>query len=571
MSRSGAPESIGVEALGGLGEMGHHHLALDLGSDSFVVDCGVLFAGPEDPGVEGIYPPLGPILERHQQGRLRALLLTHGHLDHIGAVPQLLRALPDLPVYGTPFTLRRLTERLNRDGPQPKQPPQFMPVQPGCWVSLGKTEVQWLSVTHSIPSACSVALRSSVGTVVHSGDFRLDATPLLGPRSDGSGLAALGEDGVDLALVDSTNAPQPGRTRSETELVAAFEALCKESPGRVVVCTFGSHLERVVGCAQAASATGRDFAVYGSSLESLLRAEREAGELDLGAIPLSTVQDVLRRPRNEQFLVVTGSQGEWRAAASRIANRTDPLLRLDPGDTFAFSARAIPGRERSVGYLVNALVEQGVDVLPPWSRRWGLHSSGHAHQEEIRQYLSWLRPSWVLPLHGEPWHLAEHRRFLETEGWPAERVLSLRSGQTLRLDPREEAGRERISAAEPPLRDKAQVGALLWDRDEPALRDRRKVARTGYACALVVVDAAAAPTICDLAVTTVGIFSRDRREVQEEELGAAVLKALGGAGRSRPRPEAWLEPARLALRRAIHARSGTKCLAEARVVRRDWW
>lgn len=544
--KSSAP--ICIELVGGVGEMGHHHAVLDLGEDSFLLDCGVLAPGPEDPGVDRIVPPLEPALRRWRAGRLRGLLLTHGHRDHVGAVADLLEAIPELPVYGTAFSLALA---LRRGGSSA----DLRTVRPGEPIALGATRVSWLRVTHSIPSASSVALESEAGRVVHSGDFRIQPDPLLGAPTDRVGLEALGDAGVDLALVDSTNAGLPGSTRAEAEVAANLAERIRSVPGLVVVTTFSSHVERVVGCLQAASAVGRRLAVYGRSIERVVAEAVSAGVLRLKKGDLLSVDQVMKLPAHQAMVVLTGTQGEFRAPLARIGRREDPRLKLGPGDFVGWSARVIPGSERAVGTIVERLVQAGVDVHAPWSAGPPIHTSGHGHADEVASWLSWVRPRFVLPVHGQHWHLEQNRRELERSG---HQVLRAVTGQRLHLWPDD----RRSETEDADLAEAAWVvGQGPWPASEPALRQRRRLAWEGAATVVMPWDGR---RIGLPAVVTLGVFAVAGRLALETAIARELQTEL--SDRAWSDPDALREAARLSLRWAIKRRTGTRVVTEARVV-----
>ena len=552
-----------IEPVGGLGEMGHHHLVVDLGPDSFLVDCGILFAPPSDPGIDRILPSFEPALQRARQGRLRGLLLTHGHLDHLGAVPDLLAALPGLPVYATAWAMSLLRRRIERDGPKDSAPLEARRVTPGEPVVVGDTELTWVRVTHSLPEACSLALRNDAGCIVHSGDFRMQADPLLGPPPDREGLARLGERGVDLALVDSTSSAKPGRTLPEREVCANLTAAIADVPGAVLVTTFSSHVERMLACLLAARATGRRLAIYGRSAEETARAAIERGMLPVRSGELLTLDEIADHPPNELLALVTGSQGEWRAPLARIARGEDSRIRLGPDDCVIWSARVIPGGERTVGRLINQFVEAGVRVIAPFGEAGrGLHTSGHGQRDEVAEWLDLVRPRHVLPVHGEPWHLVRHASVL-AERFPPERLLSLRSGHRLELEPA--TGAVETSAAPHSQTWIAQGGAAFSPTD-PALATRRKSGRLG--AATVVVPWRDGKVAGTPAVHALGLVSVDEAPALERKLGLRMHARLE---RWDPEPDAAAatEKARLTLRSLVRATIGTKPPCFARLLDLD--
>jgi ribonuclease J len=551
--------TLGIEAVGGLGEMGHHHMVIDLGADSFLLDCGVLFPESRDPGLDSISPSMRPAVSRHRSGRLRALLLTHAHRDHIGAIPELLAELPELPIYGTAFTLAMVESQLGRDGWAGKRP-ELRTVEPGERLEIGETAVTWFTVTHSLPSASSVALESPAGTVIHSGDFRIQDDPLLGPPSDEAGLRALGERGVDLALVDSTGAGSPGSTLPERDLVDNLAGAIDGFEGRVVMTTFSSHIERIVGFLEVARRSGRRLAVYGRSLIGMVELAQQQGLIPRGHPQLADIGAVMAGPRSEAMLVVTGSQGEPRAPLNRLS-RGEDKVKLDSGDLVGWSARVIPGNEKSVGRLVNGFLAQGLRVLAPWGAGPDIHTSGHARQEEIARWLSWVQPRFVLPVHGEEWHLSHHRDLLDRLGLRSDQILTSHSGERLLLGVDSGLvdcdGGVGGSAM-------ARIGTQLWPMGEKALSERRKLAHSGAATVTLLWDSSGSRPLGPVAVATQGVFQK----AAEEEMEASVSKEISmvlSDGVRRPRDQ-WVEAGRLALRRAIRSRTGTKVACTCRLL-----
>ncbi len=556
----GAQGLLRIEPVGGLGEMGHHHLVVDLGPDSFLVDCGILFPPDSDPGIDRILPSFAPALRRAKEGRLRGLLLTHGHLDHLGAVPDLLAALPGLPVYATSWALTLLRRRIARDGPKDSAPLQAHLVTPGVPEFVGETELTWLRVTHSLPEACSLALRGVAGTIVHSGDFRMQRDPLLGPPTDVEGLRAIGDGGVDLALIDSTSSAKEGRTLPEREVVQNLQALIRGVEGAAVVTSFSSHVERMLGCLHVARATGRRLAIYGRSAEETARLAIERGLLTTQAGELLHLDEIAHQPKDKLLLLVTGTQGEWRAPLARIARGEDSRVSLGPGDCVVWSARVIPGGERAVGGLINKFVEAGVQVVPPWGEAGrGMHTSGHGHQDEVAEWLDCVRPRFALPVHGEPWHLVQHAGVLAGRLGP-ERILSLRSGHSLQLDPR--TGETHIELAQHAQQWVAEGGARFSPRD-PALATRRKAGRHGTAT--VVVPWRDGRVVGTPVVHSVGLVARAEAAGLEHRVGLELHRRMTEWGPLLDEAAA-IEKTRLTLRSVVRSEVGTKPPCFARLL-----
>ena len=540
--------------------MGHHHMVLDIGPDSFLIDCGILMPGPWDPGVDRITPSFEPAVERWQSGRLRGLLLTHGHIDHIGAVPDLLARLPDLPVYGTPWTLALVRRRLAKDELAVGRASELRRVAPGEAVQIGASSAEWLRVTHSIPEASSLAVWSDAGCVVHSGDFRIQDSPLLGPPSDEAGLRRLGDRGVDLALVDSTSSAGHGSTTAEAVVADRITRAIDGTPGYVVVTMFSSHVERLWGIVLAARASGRRVCLLGRSLVETAALAVERGMLPLEAGELLPTDQLGSVPRSGVVLVVTGTQGEFRAPLARMSRGEDRLVRLGPGDRVLWSARVIPGQERAVGLVVNRLVELGVDVLPPWGQSEALHTSGHGRRDEVARWLGWVRPRHVVPIHGEPWHLEAHRRALEGVVAPA-RILTLRSGQQLHREAPEQSWTLKTLPPSGPTHH--AVGSVTFAASDPSLSARRRAGRAGAMVVLVRWEARHPPDLVE--VVTTGVVPEATRERFDAGLSAGLRTELEER-KAAPELDDRREQVRLLARAAVRRATDSKPVCVVRLL-----
>jgi ribonuclease J len=531
---------IAVELVQGVGRLGAHHHIVDLGADSFVVDAGGRFPAPWEPWVERWLPPTKPIEQRRSDGRLRAVVLTHGHLDHIGGLGSLASVLRGVPVLGTRWALTLLRRQLERAGFQELT---LREVEAGQAVVVGETELTWLRVTHSLPEACSVVFRSSAGAVAHSGDFRVQPSPLLGPPCDVAGLRSQGDRGIDLALVDSTNAGRPGSTLAEARIEANLRGVFARLPGRVVVTTFSSHLERLRAIVSAAASVGRQVALSGGSLVRGFEDAVGVGVWPLKEAPVLPVEAVMDLPRRQVLVVATGCQGEPRASLARIARDEDSRVRVVDGDHVVWSARVIPGNERSVAGLVNRLVGRGVSVQGlDWGA--GLHGSGHGHAEEVAQWLSWVRPQHVVPVHGEEQHLLAHRERLASWGFAPDRVHQPRSGERLVLRERRGTVEAAVAGVE-----RVQVGRAVWAADEPALRQRKRLSEGG----MVQVVLAAGRAV---GVHTAGVFAEHEREQREADLLGLLTDGAEGDR----------EQLRLVALRAVRELTGCRPLVDVRSV-----
>lgn len=462
---------VRIVPLGGLGEVGMNCLAVEAAGRIAVVDCGVLFPD-ENLGVDVIAPDLSWLVERREQ--VGAIFLTHGHEDHVGALPFLLRHV-EAPVYGTRFTLAAVRGRLAEAGLSA----DLREVRPGDVRPAGEEgsplSAEFVAVTHSIPDACALALSTPQGTVVHSGDFKLDERPVAGPPTDLPRLEALGRAGVRLLLSDSTNAERPGSALSESAVGPALLEVMHEATGRVFVATFASNVHRLRLVVEAAAATGRRLLLLGRGMLETFELARALGEVVEPAWMPVAAEEARRLPRRELAVLTTGTQGEPRSALTRLARGEHPDLAVEPGDTVVLSSRRIPGNELLVGRLVDDLCRRGAlvraDEVPP------LHASGHAQADEQRRLVAALRPERFMPIHGAYRQLARHAAHAQAEGVPAERchvhvdgeVLELHDGGARRLPDRVPTGR--VYA----VRD--ELGAS--DVPHLVVKDRRLLAEAG--------------------------------------------------------------------------------------------
>jgi ribonuclease J len=398
--------------LGGLGEIGMNCALYGFGPAKrrkwLLVDVGVAFAGDDLPGVDLILPDV-KFVEKIKKD-LVGIIITHAHEDHIGALAELWPRL-GVTVYATRFAAGLLeARRLNEPG-APKIPLEI--VAQGAVVTIGPFEVEFIPVAHSIPESCALAIRTPAGLVVHTGDWKIDATPLVGRPTDEARLRALGDEGVLALVCDSTNVLREGESPSEADVAKNLSTLVGKASGRVVITTFASNVARLRAAAEAGLANGKQVMVIGRAMERVLAVARECGYLD--GLPAFLGQDHFDRiPRSQVLALATGSQGEPRAALARIAEDEHPTATLAPGDIVVFSSRTIPGNEKAVGKIVNGLVAQGIEVVT--DRTQLVHVSGHPRRAELAKMYAWLRPKIAIPAHGEAVHLSEHANFARAQG-----------------------------------------------------------------------------------------------------------------------------------------------------------
>ena len=447
--------------LGGLGEIGMNCALYGYGRGKarkwLMVDLGLAFAGEELPGVDLIMPDLS-FIEKVKKD-LVGLVITHAHEDHIGALAELWPRL-GVTVYMTRFAAGLAEARRLGEPGAPKIPIRL--VAQGDRIEIGPFDVEFIAVAHSIPESCALAIRTPAGLVVHSGDWKIDATPLVGRVTDEARLKALGEEGVLAFVCDSTNVLREGESPSEADVAKSLTELVSEAKGRVLVTTFASNVARLRVAAEAGLANGRQIVVVGRAMERVIGVARECGYLD--GLPPFLSPDVFDRiPRNKILALATGSQGEPRAALARIAEDDHPSAKLATGDTVIFSSRTIPGNEKAVGQVLNGLAKQGVSVVTDRNRL--VHVSGHPRRSEVARMYDWLKPKIAVPAHGEATHLTEHVAFAKSMG--VKEVVRAFNGDVVKL----QVGDAGIIDELPHGR-RFKDGNILVDSNEPGIGER---------------------------------------------------------------------------------------------------
>ncbi|GAB3889594.1 ribonuclease J [Microbispora bryophytorum] len=469
------PENgLRIVALGGLGEIGRNMAVFEYDGRLLVVDCGVLFPEPDQPGVDLILPDFDYI--RGRLDDIEALVLTHAHEDHIGAVPYLLRERRDIPLVGSRLTLGLIESKLNEHRIQPVK----VEVIEGERRSFGPFECEFVSVNHSIPDALAVAIRTPAGLVLHTGDFKMDQLPLDGRLTDLGAFARLGGEGVDLLMSDSTNSEVPGFVTSEREIAPVIDGVFRGASKRIIVASFASHIHRVQQIMDAAEKHGRKVALIGRSMVRNMGVARELGYLKVPAGLLVDSREIEEWPPEDVVLICTGSQGEPMAALSRMANRDHPI-RIAEGDTVLLASSLVPGNETAVSKVINGLNRWGARVIHKGNAR--VHVSGHAAAGELLYVLNLTKPSNFMPVHGEWRHLRAHAGLAELTGVPRENIVIAEDGVVVDLVD----GQARITGAVPcgyVFVDGTSVG----DITDVALKDRRILGDEGFISIVVVVD-----------------------------------------------------------------------------------
>jgi ribonuclease J len=469
-----AKGGLRITALGGLGEIGRNMTVFEHQGKLLIVDCGVLFPEEHQPGVDLILPDFSSIRERLDD--VVAIVLTHGHEDHIGGVPYLLRERPDIPLVGSKLTLAFVDAKLKEHRIRPKT----TTVKEGDRRRFGPFDCEFLAVNHSIPDSLAVAIRTRAGLVLHTGDFKMDQFPLDRRITDLRGFARLGEEGVDFMLTDSTNAEVPGFTTSERDLVPAIEQVFRTAPRRVIVSSFASHVHRIQQVLDAAKAHGRKVAFVGRSMVRNMGIARDLGYLRVPKGLVVDFKELDRMPDKKVALVCTGSQGEPMAALARMANR-DHMIRIGEGDTVLMASSLIPGNESAIYRLINGLTRWGANVVHKGNAR--VHVSGHASAGELVYCYNIVRPANVMPVHGEWRHLRANADLAISTGVDPERVVIAEDGVVVDLVDRRARVAGKVSAGYVYVE-----GVTVGGATEAHLKDRRALAEDGVLTVVAIID-----------------------------------------------------------------------------------
>ncbi len=470
--------NVRVVFLGGVGEVGRNMACLELDGRILIIDVGLSFPSADMPGIDLVLPDFDYI--RNNADRVEAIVLTHGHEDHIGALPYLLREIRDVPVYGTAFTLELLKGKLEEHKVEDRC--ELHLAVPGEGATAGPFVMRFLRVTHSIPDGMAVVIDTPYGAILHTGDFKIDQTPMDGKGTDLHGLAEEASGaGVHLLMSDSTNAEEAGYSLSERSVGPVIREIVENAPGIVVAACFSSHIHRIQQIVNAARANERVVAFLGRSMHNSVAAARRLGILDLDDRDVVLIEEVDRLDPGRVVVICTGSQGEPYSALSLMAARQHKWVKLSEGDTVVLSSSLIPGNEPAIHRVVDALYRSGAEVFHMPAD--AVHASGHAGQEELRLMLSLVRPRWFIPVHGERRHLQHHARLATEVGIPSDHVLICEDGDVVDVGERLVKG-ERVQAGMTFV-----DGLGIGDVGGEVLRDRRKLAGDGVVVVVVTVDA----------------------------------------------------------------------------------
>lgn len=468
-------QKLNIIPLGGLGEIGKNMTVLKYGEDIIIVDAGLAFPEDDMLGIDLVIPDISYLMEN--KDKIRAIFLTHGHEDHIGALPYVLKKL-DVPVYGTALTLGILQGRLKQNGVSSSQ---LRTVKPGEIIRTGCFKLEFIRVNHSIPDSVAIAIHTPIGVVLHTGDFKIDQTPVDGEVMQFSKLAELGNKGVLMLLADSTNVERPGYTPSEKIVGRTFDEEFRYAKSRIIVATFSSNVHRIQQVIEAAARYNRKVAVIGRSMVNVVSIATELGYL---TIPEGTMIDIdeTNNYRHDQLVIITtGSQGEPMSALTRMAMSDHKKVGIIPGDTVIISATPIPGNEKGVSRTVDHLFRLGAEVI--YEKSVGIHVSGHASQEEIKLMHNLLRPKFFMPVHGEYRMLVKHAKLAQELGMPKENMVIAENGSVVELTPDSVGINGKVTAG------KVLVDGLgVGDVGNIVLRDRRQLSQDGILIVVVTID-----------------------------------------------------------------------------------
>ncbi|OLP55849.1 MBL fold metallo-hydrolase [Rhizobium rhizosphaerae] len=501
--------------LGGVGEIGMNLALYGFGPAAkrewLMVDCGVTFPGPDLPGVDLVLPDIRFLAEERKT--LKAIIITHAHEDHYGALNDLWPGL-NVPVYASPFTAGMLEAKRQFERSRTEIPVTIF--KQGDRIRAGSFEIEAIGVNHSIPEPMALAIRTPLGTVLHTGDWKIDLQPSLGPLTDEARLRALGDEGVLAMMCDSTNAMRDGASPTEEEVGASLTKLIEAAEGRVAITTFSSNVGRIRSIARAAEAAGREVLLMGSSMKRVVNVARDIGLME-GISDFIDEEDFGYIPRDKVVVILTGSQGESRAALAKLSRDEMRNVAFSAGDTVVFSSRTIPGNEKAINDIKNGLIEQGIHVLTDSDAL--VHVSGHPRRGELRQMYEWVRPKILVPVHGEAAHLTAHAELARQSG--IAEVPRLRNGEILRLAPGAP-----VIVGEAPHGRIFKDGSLIGDFEEMGIGARRKLSFAGHVAVNLMLDGRLDIAI-DPVVVPIGLPEYDDEgEDMEETLYDAVVGAV---------------------------------------------
>ena len=509
-------EKLKIISLGGLNEIGKNLTVYEYGGDIIVVDCGMGFPDDDMYGIDVVIPDVSYLIKN--QSKIRGIFITHGHEDHIGALPYVLRSI-NAPIYATRMSMGLIRLKLEEHRLLSKT--KLITCEAGDVVKAGKFSVEFIHVNHSIADAVAFAIKCPVGTCVHTGDFKIDSTPIQGGMMDLARLGELGKEGVLALLADSTNVERPGFTRSERSVGASFDALFRGCEERIIVTTFASNVDRIQQIIDVAARYGRKVAVTGRSMENIMKVSTELGYMNVPDGVLMDLNHIKSLPKHKVCIITTGSQGETMSALTRMAFNTHRQVDLMPGDRVIISASAIPGNENAIGNVVNELYRKGAEVMN--ERELALHVSGHACQEELKIVHALVKPKFFIPVHGEQRMLQIHARLAQGMGMDPNHVLVSDIGRVMELTPNSARLAGTVTAG--------QVfvdGYGVGDVGSVVLRDRRHLAQDGMIVVVLSMSGEDGALVSGPDIITRGFVYVKESEGLMEELRQVAMEAIQG-------------------------------------------
>ena len=507
-------EKLKIISLGGLNEIGKNLTVYEYGGDIIVVDCGMGFPDDDMYGIDVVIPDVSYLIKN--QSKIRGIFITHGHEDHIGALPYVLRSI-NAPIYATRMSMGLIRLKLEEHRLLSKT--KLITCEAGDVVKAGKFSVEFIHVNHSIADAVAFAIKCPVGTCVHTGDFKIDSTPIQGGMMDLARLGELGKEGVLALLADSTNVERSGFTRSERSVGASFDALFRGCQERIIVTTFASNVDRIQQIIDVAARYGRKVAVTGRSMENIMKVSTELGYMNVPDGVLMDLNHIKSLPKHKVCIITTGSQGETMSALTRMAFNTHRQVDLMPGDRVIISASAIPGNENAIGNVVNELYRKGAEVMN--ERELALHVSGHACQEELKIVHALVKPKFFIPVHGEQRMLQIHARLAQGMGMAPNHVLVSDIGRVMELTPNSARLAGTVTAG--------QVfvdGYGVGDVGSVVLRDRRHLAQDGMIVVVLSMSGEDGALVSGPDIITRGFVYVKESEGLMEELRQVAMEAI---------------------------------------------
>ena len=524
-------EKLKIIPLGGLDEIGKNMTVYECGGEIIVVDCGMAFPGDDMYGIDSVIPDVSYLVQN--RARIRGLFITHGHEDHIGAIPYVLKQV-NMPIFCTPFTAGLIRLKLEEHGLVKST--KLTTVDPGTTVRAGKFQVEFIHVNHSIANSVAFAIHTKLGTVVHTGDFKIDSTPIDGNIIDLARFGELGKEGVLALLADSTNVERPGYTQSERVVGQTFMRQFQGCEDRIIVTTFASNVHRIQQVLDAAAACGRKVAVTGRSMENIMKVSTELGYMKVPKNTLMDIAKIKNQPKNKQVIVTTGSQGEEMSALYRMAFSTHKQVEVGPGDKVIISASAIPGNEVTVSRVINELFRKGVKVI--YDKADMLHVSGHACQEELKIIHALTKPRFFIPLHGEQRMLQIHKDVAMSMGMERSHIAIAENGSVIEI-----TGKTMKINGAVPAGEVFVDGSGVGDVGAVVMRDRKRLAEDGMVVVVLPVSSHDGRLLSRPEIITRGfIYVKESEDLMRELENLAMDAAEGVAGR-RGRDESDLKGA----------------------------